>query len=244
MAIMKKGRSREQGAAVTRQQLLDAGFALLAEQPAGNVLSHVKAQAVASRAGVTIGAFYHHWPTQAAYVESLLDYALANDRSQSIGAALSAVDDALEAEATFAETIMAAANANLAVNVSQPLFPVQLLLTGLAKSEPDVRDRLERLYGDVITKASPLYESMLLGTGRELRPPITMELFAGVFAAAAEGLAMRDLATPGAMPPESFGWIALALVPVLTREPGDERDVAAYLSDEMPGWAEPPAGSA
>ena len=66
---------------VAKAQLLAAGVDLVHERAMGETLGHLRISDLARRAGVTSGAFYHHWPDgQEAYRADLLDALLTGDR--------------------------------------------------------------------------------------------------------------------------------------------------------------------
>ena len=76
-----------------------------------------------------------------------------------------------------------------------------------------------------------MYQALASVLGRELRPPFTAEVVAALYAAVAEGLALRSSITPGFFPEELFGWIAVALIPLVTREPDDEQDASGFIAE-------------
>ncbi len=66
---------------MAKAQLLAAGVDLVHERAMGETLGHLRISDLARQAGVTSGAFYHHWPDgQEAYRADLLDVLLAGDR--------------------------------------------------------------------------------------------------------------------------------------------------------------------
>src|SRR4051794_14978355 len=73
--------------AETRAALLEAGAALLREEPVGAVLSQLTARSVSTRAGRTTGAFFHHWRNQEAYQRDLLAFVLDPVRIESVAEA-------------------------------------------------------------------------------------------------------------------------------------------------------------
>src|SRR4051812_145767 len=104
--------TKAEAGAETRASLLEAGAALLREQPVGDVLTQVKARRVAERAGRTIGAFYHHWDTQDAYQRDLLAYVLDPDRIPSTGEAVDAIAAGFRRGLPAAEMLRVAARQN------------------------------------------------------------------------------------------------------------------------------------
>src|ERR1700712_1853439 len=83
--------SRAAVSAETRGALLEAGAALLRDDPVGSVLSQITGRAVAERAGRTTGAFFHQWPTQEAFHRDLMSYILDPARIPSTAEAVQAI---------------------------------------------------------------------------------------------------------------------------------------------------------
>ena len=72
----RKRLSRAEG----RQLLLDAGRALVHEQPVASPLEHVRVTEVARRVDVSVGMLYHYWETQDEYRADLLDELFSPER--------------------------------------------------------------------------------------------------------------------------------------------------------------------
>ena len=63
-----------------RRRLLDLGVAAARDRPTGNAFDHIRADDVARRVGLTIGAFYHYWDSQEDYRDDLVDALFAAER--------------------------------------------------------------------------------------------------------------------------------------------------------------------
>lgn len=211
MSTSRRGRSRAEAREETRRELLDAGAALLREIPVGDVLSQVKADAVARRAGRTTGAFYHHWPDQRSYQLDLLDHVLAVERHPSAAQGITAD---LAGGVPFEELVRRNARASLRRIQENDYFPVQMALWGKHAGDPDLRERLRLLYDRISARLIPAYRDLLDANGLEMRPPFTIEMFAAVLTALAEGLAIRSAVDPDAVPRELPPAAAAARGPV------------------------------
>lgn len=233
-----KRKSRDELAQETRQALIDAGMNLLREQPAGNVFSHLKAPVVSERAGVTTGAFFHHFATQSDYLDSLLEHGLSAHRDIEQPAMQAAA--ALLAEgATFRDLVMKVCRINQEILPQDPLFHVRLLIAaGNDKYADLVKDNYALLDAD----AAELYTAMVALLGREFRPPYTAESAAVLLGAVVEGLAVRQLVTPAMVHPDMFGHALLSMMDMLTRPVGDNRDVGTWTEDEALTWPEADPG--
>src|SRR3954453_6796164 len=94
-AARPSGGRKAEASAETRATLLEAGAALLREQPVGDVLSQVTARAVVERVGRTTGAFFHQWATLEAYHRDLLAHVLDPHRIASTEEAVEFITGAL-----------------------------------------------------------------------------------------------------------------------------------------------------
>jgi AcrR family transcriptional regulator len=211
-------RTRDPGA--TRLRLLEAGLELLRRDSVGNVLNQVKAAKVARQAGLTQGAFFHHWLTQDAYLEELFDYALATDRFEWTNQIAA---DSLEelAEGGDLEVLTRRIAADLVTGLSKDVsFQVQAGLWARADVDEVVATRLRRLYNDTDRRFGALFREALESRGMRVREGHTYEEMARIANAILEGLVVRRRIDPDLVPPEVFGDLILALLPHYA-EPAD-----------------------
>lgn len=256
-------RSKAEAGEQTRASLLDAGAALLRERPVGALFHQVTASEVARRAGRTIGAFYHHWPDQDSYRRDLLSYVLAPEQVPSQETA-AAVADALAGGLDTAEIVRRNARDNLAFGVTRPEFVLSVVLWGQARQDDDVRALLQHLYRGATDALVPMYGALFAANGWVPRPPFTLESVAVTITALLDGLVMRAVVEPAAVPlrlpaedgtavPDDdawdlFGTVVAALLAVMLMpadaaadvaadplaSPADVRDVARAVWE---GWA-------
>src|SRR5690348_11540986 len=118
------GGSKAAASAETRRALLEAGAALLREEPVGSVLSQITGRAVAERAGRTTGAFFHHWETQDAFHRDLMRYILDPARIPSTAEAAQAITAGLESGDPPDDLLRRAAEANFAGVRRDPYVPL------------------------------------------------------------------------------------------------------------------------
>ncbi|MFN0282112.1 MAG: TetR/AcrR family transcriptional regulator [Kineosporiaceae bacterium] len=195
----RSGPSRAEAGELTRLELLAAGAQLLREQPVGAVFNQVTATEVARRAGRTIGAFYHHWHDQDSYRRELLAYVLAPERVPAEETA-EAVAGSLEERLPADEVIRRNARANLVLGMHHPAFALSIAMWAQARSDDAVRGLLRRQYQDVTDTLVPMYAALLETYGWAPRPPFTVELIAVMTRALAEGLVLRAVVDPAAVP--------------------------------------------
>lgn len=192
---------------------MSAGLELLHEDSVGNVLNQVKAARVARRAGLTQGAFFHHWPTQDAYLEDLFDHALATDRFEwSNRVAAESLRELAEGGDLSVLTRRIAGN--LVTGLSEDMsFQVQAGLWARADVDEVVAARLRRLYADTDRRFGELFRGALESRGMQVRAGHTYEEMARIANAILEGLVVRRRIDPDLVPAELLGDLMLALLP-------------------------------
>jgi hypothetical protein len=132
--------------------------------------------------------------------------------------------------ATFAEALSEAGRDVPERMARDPQTVVELLMWNRALHDEKFRAGSAQHYRALDAGAAPVYEELMTMLGREPRPPFTAETIGAVCTAVAEGLALRASLNPGFYPDRTFGWIILALIPLLTRVPGGDDDAAAWVN--------------
>jgi len=192
--------TKAEAGAATRTSLLEAGAAVLREQPVGDVLTQVKARRVAQRAGRTIGAFFHHWETQDAYQRDLVAYVLDPARLRSTGGVVDAVAAGLREGASLAEMVRLIARQNFESVRADPYVPLWFALWSKQGGDEQVQALLRDHYEALTSRLVPAYEALFAVFGRAPRPPFTTETFSVALTALNQGLALRIAVDPGAVP--------------------------------------------
>jgi AcrR family transcriptional regulator len=225
----------------TREELLQAGHRLLVEAPAPTAFSHLTATRVATTAGRTTGAFFHQWPTMEDYLQDLLAYVLHPERSITLRATAEKLAEQLADGRSFTEAIVSACSDTVEIATRDPQTIVELLAWVRSLHDEPFRGQVARHSPRLDADAATLYGSLVELLGRQPREPFTVEAIASVCAAVAQGLAAREALTPGFHPRQLYGWLILALTPLMTRAAGDNRTAAQYVTDLH---LEPPPESA
>jgi AcrR family transcriptional regulator len=192
--------TKAEASAETRAALLEAGAALLREEPVGTVLSQIKAPVVARRAGRTTGAFYHHWTSQDDYQRDLLAYALDPARIPSTTEAVATIGGGLQRGIPAEELLRSAAAGLFASVQADPYVPLWTALWARQGSDETVHALLLEHYRTLTRQLLPLYDALLAAIGRRLREPFTPETFAVTITAVVQGLALRAAVEPEAVP--------------------------------------------
>ena len=186
--------------AETRAALLEAGAALLQEDPVGSVLSQVTGRAVAERAGRTTGAFFHQWATQEAFHRDLMGYILDPARIPSTADAAEAIQTGLRSGLPWDQVLRMAAQANFAGVRTDPYVPLWFALWAKHAGDAHITALLRDNFRAVTAQVTPLFAAMLQASGRTMRPPFTVETVAVTATALVQGLALRVAVDPESVP--------------------------------------------
>jgi AcrR family transcriptional regulator len=194
------GGSKAAASAETRGALLEAGAALLREDPVGSVLSQITGRAVAERAGRTTGAFFHQWPTQEAFHRDLMSYILDPARIPSTAEAAGAILAGLNSGLPADELLRRAAEDNFAGVRADPYVPLWFALWAKHAGDEHITELLRGNFRAVTAQVVPLFAGLLQASGRAMRPPFTVETMAVTATALVQGLALRAAVDPAAVP--------------------------------------------
>src|SRR3954465_8676300 len=152
------GGRKAEASAETRSTLLEAGAALIREQPVGDVLSQVTARAVVERVGRTTGAFFHQWPNLETYHRDLLTYVLAPVRIPSTAEAVTAVLGGLKAGLDPATVLHLAARGNFESVRADPYAELWQALWSKHGQDEQVHALLRQNFDSVTEQVVPLLE--------------------------------------------------------------------------------------
>jgi AcrR family transcriptional regulator len=213
----------------TRQALLEAGKRILLDQPATRAFSHLTATRVATEAGRTTGALFHQWPTLDDYVRDLIAHVFAPSQSQTFPAIAATIIDVLDKTGSLNDAIVAGSRDALDVAAHDPHTIVEVLMWNRAARDEPFRQTVAPHYDALDAMGGEFIEGLVELAGREMRPPFTPEVFAAVCAGVLQGIAIREVMTPGFYPPNTLGWILIALTPLFTRVPNQDPTTAEEL---------------
>jgi len=163
----------------SRTALLEAAWELTVESfglsatgpmsPAAKVLDQLKTAEIASRAGLTTGAFYNRWPSRDDFLDEFLDFALSMDRYPGPGQLFEVFVES--AGLPLRELVERLVEVSVAELESSPTLYVQVHLWSLSGQRRDVADRLRRLNVELRDRMVPFYDAVLASLGREYRHP-------------------------------------------------------------------------
>ena len=223
-------RQRRRSPEQTRADLLAAGLRILAADPAEHAFDHLKAARVAAAAGRTQGAFFHHWATQDDYVFDLIDYAFTPEHSTTLPVVAQSLVADLAAGLSLAESVQRACEAALGAMPNDPQTVIEFLIWKRAVTDPAFGGWLLQRYRSLDRVHSAMFARLLELVGRRPRPPYTAETIAMAIPALVQTVSMRELVDESVRPAGLTGSIILAVLPLLTAAPDDDRDTAGYLN--------------
>jgi BetI-type transcriptional repressor, C-terminal len=187
----------------TRAALLDAATRLLFRSPAADPVGALRPMDVVRAADPprSNGAFYNIWPTQADFRRELLHHILSPARSElSEETTAAAARLFTDPRASLEQTFRLVANLNFDGLTRDTALRLKQALWTRHADDPDVRELLAGLYRGVSATLIPMYELLLVRSGRRMRAPFTLEHLATAVMGLAEGLYTRWAVQPEAVP--------------------------------------------
>jgi AcrR family transcriptional regulator len=236
------GLTRAERGERTRERMLEAGLLLLRNEPSELLFKQLAPEAIASRAGVSSGAFYHHFDDLDGFSMSLLGHALEQKPNPPFAAAVGGFEKTVAAGGTFLEGLMAGGAATLEYQETNATFALGLMVWARSHRDPQLRACLGRMYsivqGDMVD-----YFGLILGAlGRRIRPPYTAEQLAAVFIALYEGLTIRRAIDRDLVPLRLLGELLVPVLHLMTCPIDDEQTGPSWLAHNAPSWDAAPAG--
>jgi AcrR family transcriptional regulator len=221
--------SKSVSADATRQALLESGMRILLDEPATRAFSHLTASRVATEAGRTTGALFHQWPTLDDYKRDLIAHVFAPSQSATFPAIAATIIDVLGKSGSLHDAIVAGSRDALEVAPHDPHTIVEVLMWNRAARDATFREDVAPHYDALDAMGGEFIKGLVELAGREMRPPFTPEVFAAVCAGMVQGIAIREVMTPGFYPPDILGWILIALTPLFTKVPNEGGTTAQEL---------------
>lgn len=210
-----------------RQLLLDAGWELFQNLPLTSIFSGITTAAVAAKAGVTTGSFFHHFPNAAAFADALvLQHAELKTPSLSNFRALTDIgpDEEIDGN-TFVHRI---ANELWQVHLESSSYEADMIrvLTLWTHRSARLSNPVERyeIAGDVVLDVIQTRERIASSTWRELMKRGNFEFISGftvaeaamVLTALFDGLAIRHAVDPDAVSNTIYADIAWIITNAIT----------------------------
>ncbi len=218
-----------------RRRLLDLGVAAARDRPTGNAFDHIRADDVARRVGLTIGAFYHYWDSQEDYRDDLVDALFAAERYLDPGGIADqdlAISEADDLELAVRDTT----SWYWAITVGHPDNRVQFAFYTL--DDPYIASRLSAWNAVLRQTWHTATETLLERFGRRWRDPLSTDLVVLGMSALLDGLVVRQGLGPVDLGPDADGWTrwgraCLAMVLAGSAPEGDEADLATVADEAL-----------
>ncbi|WP_033430466.1 TetR/AcrR family transcriptional regulator [Saccharothrix syringae] len=206
----------------SRAKLLRAGREILLTAGRHVLLKGLTVSAVVERAGISETTFNNNWPTKVRngvlgghrkYIDDLLG-SLVSDGPRITQDVLA--DRILqvfgENQGDPRRALRELARWDFEAVRDHPATLTRMLVATLARDHPVAVRSVRLVYDDITRKAARAYSSTLAGWGGEFRRPFTAESIAVVLTSLVEGMTLRWLLDPKAVPDELFGDAVTALV--------------------------------
>lgn len=220
-----------------RQRLVDLGVAAALARPTGNAFDHIRADDVARRVGLTIGAFYHYWDSQEDYRDDLVDALFAADRylePAGIADQALALAEADDLDLAIRDTT----SWYWAITIGQPDNRIQAAFYTL--DDPYISSQLAAWNVELRQIWHVATETLLDRFGRRWRDPLSTDLVVLGMSALLDGLVVRHGLGPEDLGPDDAGWTrwgraCQALVQAGSAPDGDDRDLATMADEVLAG---------
>lgn len=225
-------------------RLLEAGYEAIDQLSLAKAIAGATTQAIAERAGVTTGSFFHHFANASEFADALV---------------LSLLDPPEYVEETIDELVDAVGHVDLLEVMRQSLtdtwqifnandsitsrFRVQMHFWAhhnqqLGTPTADyatVADVLRESYNVRQDEAASAWQHLLDHTGRQLLPPFTLDRLATALTSLFQGLAIRHAVDPDRVDDDLFADVVVALAASVTVPIGSRlrlSDLTEELLDE------------
>jgi AcrR family transcriptional regulator len=212
-------------------------LSVLAEEPADKLFEKLQARPIASRAGLSTGAFYHHFLGPDEFIEALLHHSLECSPNPELTVAMPEFEARTRDGASFVEAFLAMTERMIEFNRTDATFKLMLAVAAKAPQDRQIRDRLHGMYAAAGADVAAYCDAVRELLGREWRPPFTPDDLATAFLAIFEGLGLRQSVDPDAVPPQRFGLLLMSMIDLMSRPAGTSEDINSWLTARAPQWA-------
>lgn len=212
----------------TRQRILDAGLEHWCSSEPAELFGGFTVSAVAKAAGVTRATFYSYWSTPEEYLQSLLEHLGTRRPDQDAARRPEGERRRPGDEGRILKRFLDSCEVRLAETLVSPQVRVRIGFSSKL-DDPVIAAGLRALYRDYERDTRLLNEVANQQWGREPRPPFTDVWIQALLGALLDGIVIRHLVDPEAMPAESFGLASAILTMSMTRAADDPRELDDIL---------------
>lgn len=215
----------------TRRELLDAGWRIFARLQWDDLLRAIRVREVAAEAGVTTGAFVHHFSTTERFYAAMA--ADARERLLERSGDLFTELDQLFDDRNAIEAIDIGVRVSLDGDADLDVLRRAIVAMTVAEGDGRTGPLLKQYFQAVDDNIVPRIRTALGDLDREPLPPFTASDLAVILSALNQGLSLRRRATANAVDPGLASSAFIAVAVGLTRHRAEEIDlgeVARHLS--------------
>lgn len=209
----------------TREELLEAGMATLAESLADAAVDALTVRAITRHAGRSIGSFYHYWPDRRSYRSDLLDFFAEADAS----CPGDPLVDLLDGRVPDPVVVLDAFGRHVVHVADDEGFRRRILLLALA--EPEASTAAGRMYARSARTMASVVARILEAADREPIEGVDLDDLAACLTLLVDGLAMRLLVDDAVVTSHLVATAVTAVLVSLSRPVGEERSFADLVED-------------
>lgn len=220
----------------SRDKLLAAGLQQLLDDGLEIVQRGLNVHDITIRSGVSEKTYYKTFRSKKRFVEDLVLSLNAAPQRVTHGLTEMVRQQLIETDGDPRQTVRAVCAWDFEQVRQDPSTLLQLAVLVLARQHRGAMSKLRQAYAAYDDAGKQSYEALLARWGASLRKPFTHETVAVLLTALVEGLAIRHLADPKAVPRDLFGDAAIALIGSIVDTGQNHEhidDVIAPLADEV-----------
>ncbi|MFN3219799.1 MAG: TetR/AcrR family transcriptional regulator [Acidimicrobiales bacterium] len=217
----------------TRDELLAAGVAILAESLAEVSVDALTVRAVTRQAGRSIGSFYHYWPDRRSYRRDLLEFFTEPGSSSGEDPLV----DLLEGCMPDAVVVLDAFWHHVVHVADDESLRRRILL--LALDDREASAAAGRMYARSGQTMASVVARILDAADREPIAGVDVDDLAFCLGVMVEGFAIRLLADDGGATPHRVATAVTALLLSLSRPVGEDRSFADFSAALAAGFGPP-----
>jgi AcrR family transcriptional regulator len=196
----------------TRGRLLAAGAQLLLEDGLRVLNRGLRTEDVADRAGLSENTFFKTFKTKENYLDELMAM-LASTSVRSSQALSDKINSTLVATGgDLRRTVREVCGWDFQEVRQDHATLARVAVLVLGRQHKAAMANLRRTYAAYDRSGMTAYEAVLARWGATMRKPFSAQLVAVVLTALVEGLALRSIADPSAVPDDLFGNVVVALI--------------------------------
>ncbi|MFJ1768432.1 TetR family transcriptional regulator [Amycolatopsis sp. NPDC088138] len=219
-----------------RQRMLDAGAEILLRDGMKILERGIPVEDVAARAGLSKNTFFNVFQSKEKYLDELIVSlsAVQEDVTSELSTMIDRV--LLDSQGDLHSTVRAVCDWDFQTVKHDPGTLAQLAVFLLGRKHPEAMRGLREVYARYDNTTMLAYERILASWGASMRKPFSSKLVAVALTALVEGLALRSIFDPEAVPDDLFGDLTIALIAAIVDPDHNHEhinDVVAPISEQV-----------